>query len=87
MTGRRSRPKKAEYMSRIIIDEERCKGCLLCASACPKGLIRPSARINHQGYKAAELPPERMAECVGCASCALVCPDVAIRVWKSGGAA
>lgn len=70
-------------MSRIVINEERCKGCLLCAEACPKKLIRPSSRINRQGYKAAEISPERMAECVGCASCALVCPDVAIQVWKS----
>lgn len=79
-------------MSRIVICEERCKGCLLCAGACPGGLIRQSSRLNPQGYKVAEVPAERMAECVGCASCALVCPDVAIRVWKSarkpgGGAA
>ncbi len=77
-------------MSRIEIDEDRCKGCLLCAAACPKDLIRQSSRINRQGYKAAEVPAESMNACLGCASCALTCPDVAIRVWKSaktGGAA
>lgn len=79
-------------MSHIVIDEERCKGCLLCTTVCPKGLIRQSSHINRQGYKAAEVPAERMESCIGCASCALVCPDVAIRVWKgrahnAGGAA
>jgi 2-oxoglutarate ferredoxin oxidoreductase subunit delta len=31
-------------MSRITFIEERCKGCLLCASVCPKQIIRQSAR-------------------------------------------
>jgi Fe-S-cluster-containing hydrogenase component 2 len=26
-------------IGRIVIDEERCKGCALCTAACPKGLI------------------------------------------------
>lgn len=72
-------------MSRIRIDEERCKGCLLCAAACPKQLIRQSRRINRQGYKVAEVPDEAMPACVGCASCALTCPDAAIKVWRSSG--
>jgi 2-oxoglutarate ferredoxin oxidoreductase subunit delta len=71
-------------MSRILIDEKRCKGCLLCASACPAALIRQSSRINGQGYKVAETPEASMAACMGCASCAVICPDTAIRVWRSG---
>lgn len=70
-------------MSHIVIHEERCKGCLLCTAACPRGLISQSGRINRQGYKVAEVPEGRMGECIACSSCALVCPDVAIEVWKS----
>lgn len=74
-------------MSRISIDEQRCKGCLLCTTVCPKGLLQCSSRINHQGYKVVEVLPERMAECTACASCALICADVAISVYKKAGGA
>lgn len=71
-------------MSRIELSEERCKGCLLCTLACPKGLLRVSARLNTQGYKVAEMDPTRLEECNGCTSCALICPDVAITVYRTG---
>lgn len=70
-------------MSRVVFLEERCKGCLLCTTVCPKGIIARSSRCNRQGYKVAEVAAEDMRECTGCASCALICPDVAIRVITS----
>lgn len=74
-------------MSRAVFIKERCKGCLLCAEACPKSIIAQSSRINKQGYKVVEIL--NMDECTGCASCALICPDQAIRVFraKKGGKA
>ena len=71
-------------MSRIVLSEERCKGCLLCTLVCPKGLLRVSTRLNTQGYKVAEMDPQRLEECNGCTSCALICPDVAIAVYRTG---
>lgn len=68
-------------MSRIAIDEERCKGCLLCTEVCPKQLLSLSEKINHQGYKIVEFNDENGA-CTACASCALMCPDVAVTVYK-----
>lgn len=73
-------------MSRIEIQEERCKGCLLCTLVCPKGIIAQSERFNRFGYKVAEVKAGDMGECTGCASCAMVCPDYAIEVWKSAKA-
>ncbi len=70
-------------MSRVVFLDDRCKGCLLCTTVCPKGIIRQSSRFNRQGYKVAEVPEESMQDCTGCASCALICPDVAIRVMKT----
>jgi 2-oxoglutarate ferredoxin oxidoreductase subunit delta len=70
-------------MSRIVIDEQRCKGCLLCVEVCPKTIIAASSRINAQGYKVAEVPEADMEQCTGCASCAKMCPDVAIEVWRT----
>jgi len=70
-------------MSRIVIDEVRCKGCLLCTAVCPEEIIRVSSRINPQGYKVVEADPERHASCTGCTACAQTCPDVAITVYRS----
>ena len=70
-------------MSRISVQEERCKGCLLCTTVCPVQIIVQSERINQNGYKVAEVTAENMARCTGCASCATICPDVAITVWRS----
>jgi 2-oxoglutarate ferredoxin oxidoreductase subunit delta len=74
---------KENGMSRIEVLEERCKGCLLCAQACPKGVIAQSERINQHGYKVVEAAAEKKEECIGCAFCALVCPDVAIHVYRT----
>jgi len=33
-------------MAKIVIDEERCKGCELCIPACPKHIIVMSEKYN-----------------------------------------
>jgi len=73
-------------MSRVVFLEERCKGCLLCTTLCPKKIIHSSGRFNRQGYTVVEVT--EMDACTGCGSCALICPDCAIRVFreKKGGA-
>jgi 2-oxoglutarate ferredoxin oxidoreductase subunit delta len=73
-------------MSRVVFLEERCKGCLLCTSLCPRNIIHSAGRFNHQGYTVVEVT--EMEKCTGCGSCALICPDCAIRVYreKKGGA-
>ncbi|MCK4647947.1 ferredoxin family protein [bacterium] len=67
-------------MAKIVIDEERCKGCGLCIPVCPKNLIIMSKRLNSKGYHPAE--QVREGECTACGLCYLICPDVAIEVWK-----
>lgn len=67
-------------MARIVIDHERCKGCLLCCTACQKGVIGPGADTNLKGYNPVVVV--QAAVCTGCALCARMCPDVAIEVWK-----
>ena len=41
-------------MSRVVVLEERCKGCRLCVAACPCGILRPSGRFNRHGYEVME---------------------------------
>lgn len=69
-------------MPRLVIDEARCKGCGLCVTACPKGLIRLSDKLNKQGFLPAVIADEAQEQCVSCALCAQVCPDVAILVYR-----
>ena len=68
-------------MAKIIVDENVCKGCGLCANACPLHIISlDKGRLNGKGYHPARLmEPDK---CVGCASCATMCPDTAIQVEK-----
>ncbi|MFO7817585.1 MAG: 4Fe-4S dicluster domain-containing protein [Thermodesulfobacteriota bacterium] len=70
-------------MSRIVLHEDRCKGCLLCTLVCPVQIIAPAERFNQQGYKVVEVPEGQMESCKGCAFCAQICPDTAIEVYKS----
>ena len=70
-------------MSRIEVQEDRCKGCLLCTTVCPVNIIVQSDRFNASGYKVAEVHEADKGKCTGCASCALICPDVAIKVYKT----
>lgn len=68
-------------MAKVFFDEERCKGCGLCETACPKNIIvLSSERINQKGYHPAQITDE--SACVGCASCAIMCPDAVIKVER-----
>jgi 2-oxoglutarate ferredoxin oxidoreductase subunit delta len=64
---------------KIIINTERCKGCGLCISVCPKGCIVISRQSNKSGYFPAETAN---TDCTGCAACAIICPDVVIKVFR-----
>lgn len=69
-------------MTKIVIDESRCKGCALCTTACPRGLLKMSPTMNRQGYFAVEITPENLSRCTSCALCGQMCPDLAITVFR-----
>lgn len=64
----------------IVADTERCKGCALCVTACPKGAIAMAKKVNINGYNYVEMVDTDA--CTGCASCAIVCPDACITVYR-----
>ena len=68
-------------MVKVTINELVCKGCGLCARACPKNVLALSkTKLNAKGYHPSEVV--RPEECIACASCARTCPDVAISIVK-----
>ncbi|MGD9211236.1 MAG: ferredoxin family protein [Desulfobacteraceae bacterium] len=60
------------------IDSDRCKGCGLCVSVCPKNVLDINNRINIKGYYPAY--QARSQDCIACAMCCIICPDVAITI-------
>ena len=68
-------------MAKVIINEERCKGCGLCVRACPKKIMQLSkTKLNSKGYHPSEVTD--MSQCIACASCARTCPDAVIEMYK-----
>lgn len=68
-------------MAKLTFDKDRCKGCGLCISACPKNLLTLSkVEINAKGHHPAQITDQEA--CIGCAFCATMCPDCVITVEK-----
>ena len=65
----------------VLFNRDKCKGCELCVSFCPKKILALDAAVNAKGYHPAGITDQ--AECIGCASCAVVCPDGVISVYKA----
>lgn len=67
-------------MGKIVIDRERCKGCQLCISTCPKKLIGLSESFNEKGSHFAVF--EESEDCTACTMCGRICPDMAVEVFN-----
>lgn len=75
---------------KLVIDQDRCKGCNLCTLVCPYRIFQPGKTLNRRGIVVPELDrPERCPNCRLqklyqrrlCGLCAMICPDQAIR-WE-----
>ncbi len=69
----------AKIKGDILIDIEKCKGCELCAVACPQESLQLSREINSKGYHYIVKIEDN---CTGCVNCAMVCPDGIIKVYR-----
>ena len=69
----------AKVKGDIVIDIEKCKGCELCASACPQQSLESTRKLNSKGYHYIVKIEDN---CTGCTNCALVCPDSVIKVYR-----
>jgi 2-oxoglutarate ferredoxin oxidoreductase subunit delta len=70
----------AKVRGAIVVDREKCKGCNLCAVACPTHVIELAREVNGKGFNFAYM--EKPEACTGCMNCAMVCPDSVITVYR-----
>jgi 2-oxoglutarate ferredoxin oxidoreductase subunit delta len=75
---------------KLVIDEDRCKGCNICTMVCPYRIFQPGTKPNKRGVYVPELDrPERCTNCrlrslygrTLCGVCQMICPDQAIS-WE-----
>ena len=66
----------APIEGKLIIIDDRCKGCGFCVEFCPKNVLYISEKFNVKGYHPPEMDPSK--ECVMCGLCELICPEFAI---------
>ncbi|NNK84912.1 MAG: 4Fe-4S binding protein [Desulfobacterales bacterium] len=62
------------------IDNERCKGCGLCVTICPKNVLEIMDQVNTKGYF--PVYQARPEDCIKCALCCTMCPDMAITITE-----
>ena len=66
--------------ARLDIERDRCKGCELCVTACPKHVLElDQTAVNALGHH-----PVRLTDagaCTSCALCARICPDNVFTVY------
>jgi 2-oxoglutarate ferredoxin oxidoreductase subunit delta len=68
-------------MAKVTFNEDRCKGCKLCTTVCPKKIvIIDTEKLNLKGFHPATV--KEVDKCIGCCFCATICPDCVIEVEK-----
>jgi len=70
-----------ENMKKMTVIFDRCKGCGLCTTVCPKKIVViQKEKRNPKGYFTADCIDQDA--CISCAMCATMCPDCAIIIEK-----
>ena len=70
---------------RVVIEEDRCKGCTLCTTACPQAILfMDDEWLNARGYHPVRLI-DPQGRCTGCGLCAVICPDACLTVYRTVG--
>ena len=61
---------------KVIIVEDRCKGCGFCVAYCPRDVLAMSQTFNAKGYHTPAVIDE--SKCVNCHFCEALCPEFGI---------
>jgi 2-oxoglutarate ferredoxin oxidoreductase subunit delta len=64
----------------VEIATDRCKGCELCVSACPRGVLElDQSLVNALGHHPVHLTDP--SGCTSCVLCARICPDAVFTIY------
>ncbi len=67
--------------AKVTFNLNRCKGCGLCVSVCPKKILWLDETVtNVKGYHPSGISDQ--SKCIACGNCAKICPDSVITVEK-----
>lgn len=76
----RARPVGLRPFEPLEIAVDRCKGCELCVSVCPKHILESDMTlVNRLGHHPIRLTDA--AACTSCALCARICPDAVFTIY------
>jgi len=65
----------------LVFADNLCKGCNVCASVCPKQLLKlDDHRVNQAGYN--PMTCIDIDTCIACGMCGIMCPDSVITVRR-----
>jgi 2-oxoglutarate ferredoxin oxidoreductase subunit delta len=64
-------------MTKILVDQEKCKGCYYCINACKQNALCVSDKINKKGFRVVQVNDDM---CIACGSCYEVCPDLVFEI-------
>jgi 2-oxoglutarate ferredoxin oxidoreductase subunit delta len=62
----------------VYVIPDRCKGCQLCVTYCPRKALEMSDVFNAKGYHPPQVRDRQ--RCVACGLCEMLCPEFAIYV-------
>ncbi|MHA1768767.1 MAG: 4Fe-4S dicluster domain-containing protein [Candidatus Thorarchaeota archaeon] len=62
----------------IVVDKRLCKGCQICISVCPHGVLKKADDVDNRGFFLPVIAD--LDACRVCHLCEMECPDFAISV-------
>jgi len=72
-----------------FVDREKCKGCMACAAACPRGLIVSVPYKNEMYVSCASVASPKISAkvcqngCIACRKCEKICPVGAVSIQNN----
>lgn len=68
----------------IVLQSQLCKGCELCVTFCPEGILEMGEELNTKSYHYPHAKTDKEADCKQCRYCERICPELSIYLGENG---